>query len=897
MANEDFNRSESGIPYPAAFRDRTPWKDQADAIDKADAAAAPRRLNDLDRDGIPDTMTFAEVLDQRNENLDTIEAAREKFDAIRRDPTMNADQSDYLNAQGQFRHVSDVLAEFEKRVASSVHAEHMLAYVAEEDRSVGSRLVDLQLASVTQSELVRNDGTKGWDVDTTPRWSETLGLNTEEEALQALGSEARSVATNGQHYADPEALRAVEAVFEEVRKEHFRDAMAEMDAQLDRDLPLDVEALRRLENQQRDIDPDSEAAMLAKEDRKRAEFESGEFPNRWVVETVNSSDDVEAVVLRTASALEADRSFREAADRRVVDLDRQDYAADHLGPENGVRYLDDRSDFRTEVEWETAQQSLGADVAKAADPRWTVQEFDAAKGVYVPVLETSDVLAADARFSQTADTLGRVFDNELGDYAAEWRKERDDLAAGTHYHERSQFGALVNEAEAAIDAEARDIDQTQGPNAGVEVRADIAGDATRSASDFEAEWEYQEMIRSLQAPQTLQEAIDRRALLQDRVDLHSEAVSASVDRLHSPGADPASVQQSYELAAKDYAAAQQGLGDFRREPSTVPDVANKFRELEAAERVADDASLKAVEARVAGAAPEVQASAAAAEKAAQERLAAFLQREGAALPSEASKRTDNTIERGLSEAQIQTLVAGDRSRKPSPDQAIGSPAEGQNQVRDFSAFADAAARDKLVPETVASTYRRDGEKFLDPNDPKRVAFVDKGNRLQTIRTFDDKAVASMIETADARGWTEITVRGDEAFRRKAYIEAAARGIDVKGYEPTEQDKARAEQLGKQTGHGNAIEKNETLDAYRASRDADGKQKRDAAREHPELAKAFALESAAQSFAKQRLRPEDQSQFVARTRENIERDLAQGKQIPEIRRRQETDRRQEHGMER
>lgn len=828
MANEDFNRSESGIPYPASFRDRTPWKDQGDAIDKADAAAAPRRLNDLDRDGIPDNMTFAEVLDQRNEHLDTIEAAREKFDAIRRDPTMNADQSDYLNAQDQFRHVSDVLHVFDKDIATSVHSEHMRAYVAEEDRSVGSRLVDLQLATVTESELVRSDGTKGWDVDTTPKWSETLGLNTEEEALQALGSEARSVATNGLLYADPEALRAVEAVFEEVRKEHFRDAIAEMDAQLDRDVPADVEALRRIENQERDINPDSEATMLAKEDRKRAEF------------------------------LE-DQALEEAFDRYQLDM--------AIGPE------------------------------PVDDPRWTVQELDAAKGVYVPVLETSDVLAADARFSQTADTLGRVFDNELGDYAAEWRKERDDLAAETHYHERSQFGALVNEAEAAIDAEARDIDQTQGPNAGIEVRADIAGDATRSASDVEAEWEYQEMIRSLQAPQTLQEAIDRRALLQDRVDLHSEAVSAAVDRLHSPGADPASVQQGYELAAKDYAAAQQGLGDFRREPSTVPDVANKFRELEAAERVADDASLKAAEARVAGAAPEVQASAAAAEKTAQERLAAFLQREGAALPSEASKRTDNTIERGLSEAQIQTLVAGDRSRKPSPDQAIGSPAEGQNQVRDFSAFADAAARDKLVPETVASTYRRDGEKFLDPNDPKRVAFVDKGNRLQTIRTFDDKAVASMIETADARGWTEITVRGDEAFRRKAYIEAAARGIEVKGYEPTEQDKARAEQLGKQTGHGNAIEKNETLDAYRASRDADGKQKRDAAREHPELAKAFALESAAQSFAKQRLRPEDQSQFVARTRETIERDLAQGKQIPEIRRRQETDRRQEHGMER
>ncbi|WP_338322232.1 LPD7 domain-containing protein, partial [Xanthomonas euvesicatoria] len=133
-----------------------------------------------------------------------------------------------------------------------------------------------------------------------------------------------------------------------------------------------------------------------------------------------------------------------------------------------------------------------------------------------------------------------------------------------------------------------------------------------------------------------------------------------------------------------------------------------------------------------------------------------------------------------------------------------APAEAQNQVRDQSAFADAQARDKLVPETVAAAYKREGQKYLDANDPKKVAFVDKGNRLQTIRTFDDKAVEDMVATADARGWSELKVTGDEAFRRKAWIEATARGIEVKGYEPTEKDKLRADQLGKQTGHANSI---------------------------------------------------------------------------------------------
>lgn len=38
-------------------------------------------------------------------------------------------------------------------------------------------------------------------------------------------------------------------------------------------------------------------------------------------------------------------------------------------------------------------------------------------------------------------------------------------------------------------------------------------------------------------------------------------------------------------------------------------------------------------------------------------------------------------------------------------------------------------------------------------------------------------------------------------------------------------------------------------------------------------------------------------FVERTRENIERDLAQGKQIPEVRRRQEQERKQDRGLDR
>ncbi|WP_185929194.1 LPD7 domain-containing protein, partial [Mesorhizobium sp. M7A.T.Ca.US.000.02.2.1] len=130
----------------------------------------------------------------------------------------------------------------------------------------------------------------------------------------------------------------------------------------------------------------------------------------------------------------------------------------------------------------------------------------------------------------------------------------------------------------------------------------------------------------------------------------------------------------------------------------------------------------------------------------------------------------NEIEVALSKEQIERLIGkGKGNVEKDQDADAGKPAsvvmppplpnvgEGHNQVRDQSAFADAAARDKLVPEDVASRYKKDGQKYLDANDPKKVAFVDKGNRLQTSRSFDDKAVEDMVAIADARGMTAFKV--------------------------------------------------------------------------------------------------------------------------------------------
>ncbi|WP_366517871.1 LPD7 domain-containing protein [Brevundimonas sp. UBA2416] len=46
----------------------------------------------------------------------------------------------------------------------------------------------------------------------------------------------------------------------------------------------------------------------------------------------------------------------------------------------------------------------------------------------------------------------------------------------------------------------------------------------------------------------------------------------------------------------------------------------------------------------------------------------------------------------------------------------------------------------------------------------------------------------MLRIARHRGWTQVRVEGDPAFRREAWVQAQAMDISVRGYRPTERDR-------------------------------------------------------------------------------------------------------------
>jgi len=215
-----------------------------------------------------------------------------------------------------------------------------------------------------------------------------------------------------------------------------------------------------------------------------------------------------------------------------------------------------------------------------------------------------------------------------------------------------------------------------------------------------------------------------------------------------------------------------------------------------------------------------------------------------------------------------------------------------NQVEsDEIMTANRETRRPVLPPEIERQYVSVGTKYYDQKKPDVVAFEDKGNRLET-RSNNEEVAANLVKIAESRGWDEIKVSGSETFRKEVWAEAAARGMQVKGYTPTEQEKAAlAARL--HTREANKVEPAKSQE--RASAESPEKQRAEsfqkdsrevALKKHPELAGAYAAQSAMQKkMEADRLSPEQQQVVKARVNRNIVNSIEAGK-IPEVNRREE-----------
>jgi hypothetical protein len=91
-----------------------------------------------------------------------------------------------------------------------------------------------------------------------------------------------------------------------------------------------------------------------------------------------------------------------------------------------------------------------------------------------------------------------------------------------------------------------------------------------------------------------------------------------------------------------------------------------------------------------------------------------------------------------------------------------------------------------VPASVRDRFTQDGHRFYFPDG--HPAFRDHGRKLST-PSENTEVVRSLIEIAHARGWQEITADGTDRFRQEAWRQGKLAGLEVRGYKPTEAERA------------------------------------------------------------------------------------------------------------
>jgi hypothetical protein len=107
---------------------------------------------------------------------------------------------------------------------------------------------------------------------------------------------------------------------------------------------------------------------------------------------------------------------------------------------------------------------------------------------------------------------------------------------------------------------------------------------------------------------------------------------------------------------------------------------------------------------------------------------------------------------------------------------------------DNYAFPDRIRRKYYVVTNEPGKDGPDGEARLYADERgEYLAFKVTDDRLVT-RLAAAEVIRDMVSVAQHRQWESLQVRGSVEFRREAWLEAGARGLEVQGYQPTELDR-------------------------------------------------------------------------------------------------------------
>lgn len=113
----------------------------------------------------------------------------------------------------------------------------------------------------------------------------------------------------------------------------------------------------------------------------------------------------------------------------------------------------------------------------------------------------------------------------------------------------------------------------------------------------------------------------------------------------------------------------------------------------------------------------------------------------------------------------------------SPSAMVGGEALPDRIRRKYYVVANEPGKDG--PDGEARLYADERGEYL--------AFKVTDDRLVT-RLAAAEVIRDMVSVAQHRQWESLQVRGSAEFRREAWLEAGARGMQIQGYQPTELDR-------------------------------------------------------------------------------------------------------------
>jgi hypothetical protein len=161
-----------------------------------------------------------------------------------------------------------------------------------------------------------------------------------------------------------------------------------------------------------------------------------------------------------------------------------------------------------------------------------------------------------------------------------------------------------------------------------------------------------------------------------------------------------------------------------------------------------------------------------------------------------ASRPTNTIV----EAQEQAQERRDALHRANPSSPPGGAPGQQGEGKKAPAY-------QSEPEHIAKAYyveEKAGERsYYDDYKRSAVAMRATDTTISSKRE-DLNTVRAMVDIAAARGWQSIDVAGSKEFKREAWIEAAARGIEAKGYRPNDPDRQEADRRRNERGYENEV---------------------------------------------------------------------------------------------